>query len=112
MLKKSILPVLLLAASATVAAQGKFDGDSYCEGVGQVAEGAMYGRQHGLSVTDILARAKSHAHDDGQLELWRAIVLNAFEYQDFVYPEARATAVREFRNTWQLNCLKVAAKRK
>jgi hypothetical protein len=96
-MKKLITIAALTIACATASASSK------CEVIGQLAYTSMDARQAGVSLTKLLSLPSSTA-------LGKSILIEAYESPRFHTEEMQERAKVDFRNKWELACVKSRSK--
>jgi hypothetical protein len=96
-MKKLITIAALTIACATASAS------TICQTVGKLAYTMMDARQAGLSLTELLAMPS-------RTPLGRTILLDAYESPRFHTEEMQERAKVDFRNKWELACVKSRSK--
>lgn len=91
MLKPLILSLALLATPLTA------ETEDVCANMGDAAEAIMSLRQNGYPISDLMDKF-------GDSNLFRAIILSAYEKPRFSTDEYKQESVRDFRNEVETLC--------
>lgn len=78
--------------------------DDACAVVGKTAEGIMAGRQRGVIMSEMM-----QAIEPGEFqELFRGLIIAAYDTPQYGTEEMQSKTVREFRNQAELSCYQSA----
>ncbi|OJH54911.1 hypothetical protein ATN81_11675 [Agrobacterium pusense] len=100
--------ILLLSVCFTLAFHGRYAAaasDEECAAIGRIAERVMQGRQDGVSLQstlDVLIPKNKEEIDPG----FRKMIMDAYEAPNFHTQEGKERAIGEFRDQYQLKCMK------
>lgn len=98
----AVLICTIVVSSGSYAAA---ETDEECAAIGRIAERVMKGRQEGNSLQstlDVLVPKNSNEIDPG----YRKMIMDAYEAPNFYAQEGKDRAIGEFRDKWQLTCMK------
>lgn len=95
---KSIIIIAALLATTAYA------DDRYCTNHGKLSESIMRARQAGVTMSDMMEAAKEN-------ELFRAVIVSAFQKPRMSLPENKKTMIENFRADNELQCFEAHARK-
>ena len=101
---------LLIAPSATVAANDGVSTQEFCATWGTLASAIMTVRQRGVPMSKVMEMETTRFERDGVDFKISNVVILAYEQPQWASEKLRAEAVSEFRNEMELLCYKAALK--
>ncbi|WHA40584.1 hypothetical protein [Agrobacterium larrymoorei] len=107
-MKKTLGFNAALLALGVVASYGSpvlSETDEECAAVGRIAERVMKGRQNGVSLQDALDSVKGKNGEEVGPG-FRRMVMDAYGQLPMSVQENKASAIGEFRDAYQLKCMK------
>lgn len=105
-MNKTICTVALIFAGLTVLSTAALaETDEECAAVGRIAENVMERRQSGKSLQstmDVVIPKSNGTVGPG----FRKMIMDAYEVPYYQMQESKDRAIGEFRDQWQLTCMK------
>lgn len=98
----ALVAALLTTPTAPAPAQ---DAQQFCVSLGEIATRVMVMRQSEYLMSELMATVPEGAAAD----LFRDIIMSAYEQPSYSTPEHQQKAVQEFRNAWELQCYNAIA---
>lgn len=105
-MKRLIIALALLISPTVLHAEEAAQSIDECAHLGNLAKKIMTTRQNGVPLSEVMKAMRETMPNT--MEAVKPFVLMAYETIQFSAPDARATAIKSFRNAVELQCYKTA----